>query len=104
MKVNRKTLTDLDACVDGMEWFDNQDDKELSALVKSAIKEGGESLNYAGWGLCSVMTEAQRNAGADGPAEEIEALPPVTPPGTPPGPPPGPPPGTKCLPNYSEKV
>jgi hypothetical protein len=60
MIVNRKTLTDLNACSDGLEWFDLQKDKELSTLVLTAIKEGGESLNYAGWGLCAVMTKEQR--------------------------------------------
>jgi L-alanine-DL-glutamate epimerase-like enolase superfamily enzyme len=60
MIVNRKTLTDLNACSDGLEWFDRQKDKELSTLVLTAIEEGGESLNYAGWGLCAVMTKEQR--------------------------------------------
>ena len=60
MKVNRKTLTKLNACSDGLAWFDKQDDKELSSLVKTAIKEGEESMNYAGWGLCAIMTKEQR--------------------------------------------
>lgn len=60
MIVNRKTLTDLNACEDGLKWFDHQENKELSVMVKAAIKEGGEALNYAGWGLCAVMTKEQR--------------------------------------------
>ena len=60
MIVKRATLTKLNACEDGLEWFDKQEDKELSSLVKTAIKEGGEALNFAGWGLCAVMTKEQR--------------------------------------------
>ena len=61
MIITEKMLSkEENPCDDGLAWFKKEPNHDMTALVKSAIKQGGEPMNYVGWGLCAVMTKEQR--------------------------------------------
>jgi hypothetical protein len=57
MKMTVKQLNDLNACIDGVEWFNLQKNKEVKHLLRLAVGEG--RFRWANWYVSKVFTRTQ---------------------------------------------
>ena len=60
MEIKREELVKLNACSDGLAWYDAQPSHDLAVLIKAAISEGREAMDYANWGIVRLMTRGQK--------------------------------------------
>ena len=68
MKITEKQLKDLGACKEGLAWFMEQKDHELTSLVKSAIDkpeyinkgEKFNTLSFSNWGIVRLLDKPRQ--------------------------------------------
>lgn len=61
MKITKKWLQKLNACSDGVEWFEEQATTDPVELIKYAIKsDNGDILNYANWGIIKYFKNKRK--------------------------------------------
>ena len=69
MKLDKKWIKKFNPCSEGVNWLDNQDERDGVKVLKKLIKEN--QLEWANWTIVTIMTRKQYLAYAIYAAEQV---------------------------------
>ena len=69
MKLTKEWLKEIDACSEGVEWFNNQKETDGTKVIKKLIEE--DRIDWANWTICRVFSKKQKIQYAVYAAEQV---------------------------------